>query len=46
MLGTIDFLDKTDGTIVFRTCNREKEKVVLQMGTCDPDRALTVAKLV
>lgn len=46
VLGTIDFLDKTDGTVVFRTCVKEKGKVVLQMGTCDPDRALKVAKLV
>lgn len=46
MLGTVDFVDKTDGTIVFRTCAREKQYVVLQLGTCDPDRALTVAKKV
>uniref|UniRef100_A0A1B6CGX9 DUS-like FMN-binding domain-containing protein n=1 Tax=Clastoptera arizonana TaxID=38151 RepID=A0A1B6CGX9_9HEMI len=46
VLGTVDFVDKTDGTIVFRTCEREKDRVVLQMGTCDPERALKAAKLV
>lgn len=45
MLSTVDYLDLTDGTVVFRTCEREKEKVVVQLGTCDPERALKVAKL-
>jgi tRNA-dihydrouridine synthase 2 len=31
---------------VFRTCEEEKSKVVLQMGTCSPARALAVARLV
>jgi tRNA-dihydrouridine synthase 2 len=44
LLGTIDFVDESDGSVVFRTCEKERSKVVLQMGTCDPDRALTVAK--
>ncbi|KAI4464794.1 trna-dihydrouridine(20) synthase [nad(p)+]-like [Holotrichia oblita] len=46
ILGTVDFIDKSDGTIVFRTCNREKDKVVVQIGTCDANRALKVAKLI
>ena len=46
VLGTVDFVDKTDGTIVFRTCQREKNHVVFQIGTCDPQRALQVAKMV
>ncbi|KAG6454041.1 hypothetical protein O3G_MSEX008486 [Manduca sexta] len=46
ILNTVDFIDQTDGTIVFRTCAEEKEKVVLQLGTCDATRALNVAKLV
>lgn len=46
MLGTIDYIDKTDGTIIFRTCDREKKSVVLQLGTSDADRALKVAKMV
>ncbi|OWR51132.1 putative tRNA-dihydrouridine synthase [Danaus plexippus plexippus] len=46
ILHTVDFVDQTDGTIVFRTSEEEKEKVVLQLGTCSPDRALKVAKLV
>lgn len=45
VLGTIDFIDVTDGTIVFRTTEREKDKVIVQLGTCDPQRALKVAKL-
>ncbi|XP_050306903.1 tRNA-dihydrouridine(20) synthase [NAD(P)+]-like isoform X2 [Anthonomus grandis grandis] len=45
-LGTIDYIDKSDGTVVFRTCNEEKDRVVVQMGTCDPQRALKVAKMI
>ncbi|XP_034828139.1 tRNA-dihydrouridine(20) synthase [NAD(P)+]-like isoform X1 [Maniola hyperantus] len=45
ILNTVDFVDQTDGTIVFRTCLEEKEKVVLQLGTCSADRALKVAKV-
>ncbi|XP_063529174.1 tRNA-dihydrouridine(20) synthase [NAD(P)+]-like [Cydia strobilella] len=46
ILNTIDYVDQTDGTIVFRTCAEEKDRVVLQLGTCDSERALKVAKLV
>ncbi|XP_066254088.1 tRNA-dihydrouridine(20) synthase [NAD(P)+]-like [Euwallacea similis] len=45
-LGTIDYIDKSDGTIVFRTCAIEKNKVVVQLGTCDPNRALKVGKMI
>ncbi|XP_024138397.1 tRNA-dihydrouridine(20) synthase [NAD(P)+]-like isoform X2 [Oryzias melastigma] len=31
---------------MFRTCRKEKDRVVFQMGTADPDRALAVARLV
>lgn len=44
LLGTVDFV-LTDGTVVFRTCDAEKQRVVFQMGTADPERALKVAKL-
>nr|CAD7594079.1 unnamed protein product [Timema genevievae] len=46
VLGTVDFIDQTDGSVVFRTCLREKPNVVLQIGTSCPERALQVAKLV
>lgn len=46
VLNTVDYVDQTDGTIVFRTCPREKSKVILQIGTCDPERALKVAQMV
>lgn len=46
ILGTVDFVDETDGTIVFRTCAEERQKVVLQMGTSSAERALKVGKLV
>ncbi|KZC05456.1 tRNA-dihydrouridine(20) synthase [NAD(P)+]-like [Dufourea novaeangliae] len=46
VLGTVDYIDKTDGTVTFRTCLRERNKVVLQIGTCDAARALKVAKMV
>ena len=45
ILGTIDFIDD-DHKVVFRTCDKEKTKVVLQLGTCDPNRALKAAQLV
>jgi tRNA-dihydrouridine synthase 2 len=45
VLNTIDFVDG-DGTIVFRTCDEERGKVVLQIGTADAERALRTAKLV
>ncbi|PFX33124.1 tRNA-dihydrouridine(20) synthase [NAD(P)+]-like [Stylophora pistillata] len=44
LLGTVDFV-LTDGTVVFRTCDVEKQRVVFQMGTADSERALKVAKL-
>lgn len=44
ILGTVDFL-LADGTVVFRTCDEEKQKVVFQMGTADPDRAVRAAKM-
>ncbi|RZB62221.1 Dus domain containing protein [Asbolus verrucosus] len=40
VLGTIDYLDKSDGSVVFRTCHKEKNKVIVQLGTCDTQRAL------
>ncbi|XP_017487305.1 PREDICTED: tRNA-dihydrouridine(20) synthase [NAD(P)+]-like isoform X1 [Rhagoletis zephyria] len=45
-LGTVDFVDRSDGTIVFRTCAKERQQVVLQLGTSDAERALAVGKLV
>ncbi|XP_065094546.1 tRNA-dihydrouridine(20) synthase [NAD(P)+]-like [Ochlerotatus camptorhynchus] len=42
VLKTIDYVDKTDGTIIFRTCDQEKGKVVLQLGTANAERALQV----
>ncbi|XP_017025027.1 tRNA-dihydrouridine(20) synthase [NAD(P)+]-like [Drosophila kikkawai] len=44
-LGTVDFVDPSDGTIVFRTCAEETSQLVLQMGTSDATRALAVGKL-
>ncbi|KAK9510255.1 hypothetical protein O3M35_005078 [Rhynocoris fuscipes] len=46
VLGTIDYIDRTDGTVVFRTCPEEEGKVILQIGTCDPERAYQVARLI
>lgn len=45
VLGTVDFVDD-DHQIVFRTCEKEKGRNILQIGTCSPDRAVQVAKLV
>ncbi|XP_056272689.1 tRNA-dihydrouridine(20) synthase [NAD(P)+]-like [Pseudoliparis swirei] len=45
VLDTVDFV-APDDRVMFRTCEREKDRVVFQMGTADPDRALVVARLV
>lgn len=45
VLETVDFI-APDERVMFRTCSKEKDRVVFQMGTADPDRALAVAKLV
>jgi len=41
---TIDYVDQSDGHIFFQTCEEEKSRVILQIGTCDPERALRVAE--
>lgn len=47
VLGTIDFIDPVDGGLcIFRTCDKEKGKVVLQIGTANAERALETALLV
>uniref|UniRef100_A0ABM5EV95 tRNA-dihydrouridine(20) synthase [NAD(P)+]-like isoform X1 n=3 Tax=Pogona vitticeps TaxID=103695 RepID=A0ABM5EV95_9SAUR len=45
VLGTVDFVARNE-RVVFRTCEKEKDRVVFQMGTADAERALAVAKLV
>ncbi|XP_059713113.1 tRNA-dihydrouridine(20) synthase [NAD(P)+]-like isoform X1 [Haemorhous mexicanus] len=45
VLETVDFVAPND-RVVFRTCERERERVVFQMGSADAERALAVAKLV
>ncbi|KAK3880719.1 hypothetical protein Pcinc_014811 [Petrolisthes cinctipes] len=45
-LGTVDFIDKSDGTVFFRTCDKERNKVVFQLGTSNAQRALEVGKMV
>ena len=46
VLGTIDYIDTTDGTVVFRTCPDERGKVVLQIGTASAERAVAVGQMV
>ncbi|KAL8622107.1 hypothetical protein ACOMHN_056592 [Nucella lapillus] len=43
VLGTTDFT-MSDGTVVFRTCAREKDKLIFQLGTSDAKRALAAAR--
>ncbi|XP_076863728.1 tRNA-dihydrouridine(20) synthase [NAD(P)+]-like isoform X4 [Brachyhypopomus gauderio] len=45
VLKTVDFV-APDDRVMFRTCATEKDRVVFQMGTADPERALAVALLV
>jgi len=44
LLGTVDYI-APDGSVTFRTCDQEKENLVFQMGTCDPERALKAGKI-
>ena len=46
VLGTIDYIDKRDNSLVFRTCAKEKDKLVIQIGTSDPARAAVVGQRV
>ncbi|WJX87758.1 tRNA-dihydrouridine(20) synthase [NAD(P)(+)] [Trifolium repens] len=46
LLGSTDFVEKGTESVVFRTCDQEKDKVVFQIGTSDAVRALTAAQLV
>ncbi|XP_038628672.1 tRNA-dihydrouridine(20) synthase [NAD(P)+]-like isoform X2 [Tachyglossus aculeatus] len=45
VLNTIDFVAPNE-RIIFRTCERERDHVVFQMGTADAERALAAAKFV
>ncbi|KCV72574.1 hypothetical protein H696_00165 [Fonticula alba] len=44
-LGTVDYVDST-GKVIFQTCARERGRVIFQIGTSDPERAVRVAKMV
>ncbi|XP_055586633.1 tRNA-dihydrouridine(20) synthase [NAD(P)+]-like [Uranotaenia lowii] len=46
VLNTVDYVDKSDGTIIFRTCEKEKGKVALQLGTASAERALAVGRMI
>ncbi|KAF3439145.1 hypothetical protein FNV43_RR17420 [Rhamnella rubrinervis] len=45
-IGSVDFVEKGTESVVFRTCNEEREHVVFQIGTSDALRALTAAQMV
>ncbi|XP_037034446.1 tRNA-dihydrouridine(20) synthase [NAD(P)+]-like [Bradysia coprophila] len=46
VLGTIDFINEDSGCLLFRTCPAEKQKLIFQIGTSDPTRAIKVVKMV
>ena len=45
-LDTVDYVDRTDDSLVLRISPQERGKLVLQIGTSDADRAVRVAKMV
>lgn len=45
MLDTIDYIDTSDGSLIFRTCSREKNKIIFQIGTSDAERAAQAASI-
>jgi len=47
LLETVDYYDETDGSLTLRLApKREKGRLVLQIGTNNPERAVKVAKMV
>ncbi|XKL67104.1 hypothetical protein PGB90_010524 [Kerria lacca] len=46
MLDTIDYIDTSDGSLIFRTCSREKNKIIFQIGTSDAERAAQAASII
>lgn len=44
-LGTVDYVDDRN-KVIFRTCPEERGKVVFQLGSNNPERALEAAKIV
>ena len=45
VLQTVDYIDRTDDTLVLRISNEERGRLVLQMGTSDAGRAVRVAQV-
>ncbi|XP_030060164.1 tRNA-dihydrouridine(20) synthase [NAD(P)+]-like [Microcaecilia unicolor] len=45
VLDTVDYVAPNE-RVIFRTCEREKGRIVFQMGSSDADRALAVGKLI
>lgn len=45
LLDTVDFIDDRN-KVIFRTCPEERHKVVFQVGSNNPERALEAAKIV
>ncbi|KAF1319530.1 Trna-dihydrouridine synthase, partial [Globisporangium splendens] len=46
LLDTVDYVSNSSGSVVFRTCDEEKRRVVFQIGTADPILALQAAERV
>lgn len=45
-LGTIDYVSPNGGTLAFRTKTEEKDKLIVQLGSANPETALKAAKRV
>jgi len=43
-LGTVDYIDRRDNSLVLRICPEERSRLVVQIGTCDGDRAAATAR--
>lgn len=46
ILGTVDYVNEANGYVTFRTSAIEKDRLVFQMGTANPDRAVALAEMV
>ncbi|KAJ3213135.1 hypothetical protein HDU67_003352 [Dinochytrium kinnereticum] len=46
LVGTIDFVDEKDGSINLRVSPDEKDKLIVQLGSSDPENAVAAARMV
>lgn len=46
ILGTVDYVNDTNGYCAFRTSPMEKDRLIFQIGSSNPDRAVALARMI